>query len=229
MSNKAIPLTVKNTVLICEYINKLGMSPKEFMVTFLSSTHKDVIYRQRISKIGKGARETRSIFKNLARLTTASDTGHALWEGLILEEVRAFPSGAFVSSTSINPDFFGDTYEELRTAQVKSGMKFLHTLIHCKIAHAMKKGTLAEGDDVAVASERLQSPSQDPLPRESKIEGALDEETVLSMDNMVSIKQTATNQADHKLAKVNGILLTSKPCPMFSLLRGFRYPPWCAQ
>lgn len=80
-------MTVKNAILICDYINKLGMTPKEFMVTFLSATTEEILYRQRLCKIGLGARQTRSIVKNLGRLTSASKQGRETWEELILEEV----------------------------------------------------------------------------------------------------------------------------------------------
>ncbi|EGF99383.1 uncharacterized protein MELLADRAFT_112772 [Melampsora larici-populina 98AG31] len=214
--NKEVPKTVKKAVLICDYMTKLDMSPKEFMVTFLSSTHEDILFRQRISKVGKGARETRSIFKNLGRLTVASNKGRDVWETLILDEASqivnaqeitrgTFPQGAFVSSNAITPDFFSDIYDTLRNGQVKSGMKFLHTLIYRKIAHAMKKNDVVQyEEDIAVPVVQLSSQSsvESSLPGNSHVEGALDEETVLSMENMVLIKSTPASIADHKLHKV---------------------------
>ncbi|EGF97095.1 uncharacterized protein MELLADRAFT_70219 [Melampsora larici-populina 98AG31] len=211
--NKATPATVRNTILICDFINQLKMSPKEFMVTFLSSTHEELIYRQRLSKIGMGARQTRSIFRNLARLTSASNKGRDIWENLILDEASrivndqevtrgAFPTGAFVSSSTITPDFFSDGHEAIRTTQIQSGMKFLHALIQRKIAHAMNKKDLAtcEDDEVNVGGPGSLS-DEAPL-GESQIEGAVDEATVLSMENLVAVKSTPSSQAAHKLAKV---------------------------
>lgn len=76
-AGKPMALTESKTILICDYINRLGMSPKEFMVTFLSSSQQEIVYRQRLTKVGMGGRQTRSIFKNLGRLTTSSDIGRA--------------------------------------------------------------------------------------------------------------------------------------------------------
>ncbi|KAH9810542.1 hypothetical protein DFH28DRAFT_1131935 [Melampsora americana] len=167
-ASKPVPLTVRNTVMICDYINRLNMSPKEFMVTFLSSTHEDIIYRQRLSK------------------------GRDIWENLILEEASkivnaqdmprgSFPAGPFVSSNAITPDFFSDSYEKLRNNQVKSGMKFLHTLVYRKVAHSIKKkvSTHMEDDDSYEVDPVLsQSMSQGSVPGKTQIEDALDEATI---------------------------------------------------
>lgn len=81
------PQTVSRTLLICDYINSLGFSPKEFMITFLSSNNPDIDHRRRMMKVGLGMKGTRSIFKNLVNLTKTSNEGREQWEALILDEV----------------------------------------------------------------------------------------------------------------------------------------------
>ncbi|EGG01482.1 uncharacterized protein MELLADRAFT_110975 [Melampsora larici-populina 98AG31] len=214
---KSIPVTVQNTILICDYINNLGMSPKEFMVTFLSSTEEEMVSRRRLSKVGLGGRQTRSIFKNLGRLTTPSNAGRDLWYKLILEEASQivieqevtrgeFPAGGYVSSSAITPDFFSVAAEQRRNELVRSGMHFLHTLIHRKIAHSLpKKSTNPKEDDVDMWPSQP-SPtaalSEERSTGESRIDGAMDEATVMSMENLVYVKTTPRSQAVHRLEKV---------------------------
>ncbi|EGG08451.1 uncharacterized protein MELLADRAFT_61738 [Melampsora larici-populina 98AG31] len=213
--SQEIPVTVQNAILICKYMTKLGVTPKQFMVTFLSSTQEELAVRRRLSKIGKGGRETRSIFKNLGRLTTASHQGRDEWDKLILDEVAccwasaivnqqeitrgAFPMGAFVSSNAITPNFFTESAEKYQNDQVRSGMKFLHTLIYRKTAHAMKKKEVFPYEDVPL------SPEAQMQDGEARVEGALDDDTVLSMENLVHIKATPASQAEHKLSKELGL------------------------
>lgn len=123
-----------------------------------------------------------------------------------------FPAGAYVSSHKITPDFFSDATEEHRNDQVKTGMRFLHTLIYRKIAHGMKKkDDVLEDDDDGTSDAHAGLSSQDPLTKsssgdpftsDSHIEGAEDDPTILAMDNLVFIKPTPANQAEHKLSKV---------------------------
>ncbi|EGF97423.1 uncharacterized protein MELLADRAFT_114352 [Melampsora larici-populina 98AG31] len=189
---KPVPTTVLNAIKICDFINRLGMSPKQFMVTFLCSTEEEIVVRQRLSKIGLGGRETRSIVNNLGRLTKASNAGRIIWDKLILEEASdivieqevtrsAFPAGGYVSSSAVTPDFFSDASDKRRTELVKSGMPFLHNLIHRKIAHAMGKKhvhtPISQGTD-------------NPDPGEAPEEGADEDDVPMSMENLVYVKST---------------------------------------
>lgn len=81
------PQTVHKTVLICEYMNKLDFSPKDFMVTFFSSTVPEIDHRRRMAKAGLGIKASRSIVKNLGKLTRSCEEGKAGWEKIVLDEV----------------------------------------------------------------------------------------------------------------------------------------------
>ncbi|EGF99441.1 uncharacterized protein MELLADRAFT_68596 [Melampsora larici-populina 98AG31] len=212
-----IPKTVACTIDVCDYINKIGFSPKEFMVTFFSSTHEELNSRQRFMKIGLGIKTTRSIVKNLGNLTRTSDVGEEGWEKIILEEASAivnqqevmrgyFPAGAFTSSNRITPDYFGEGAAEHRAKQIQTGMPFLHSLIRSKLSLSMKnkKPTDDKEDEHVEAAHPLQSqastpPGDNPNSGESGIEGALDEDTVLSLENLVFVKPNAASLAGHKI------------------------------
>ncbi|EGG02077.1 uncharacterized protein MELLADRAFT_57220 [Melampsora larici-populina 98AG31] len=84
MASVQTPKTVISTLKICEYMNTLGFTPKEFMITFLSSTNKDIEYRRRLLKAGLGTKGTRSIVKNFGKLTSACDTGKEDWEAITM-------------------------------------------------------------------------------------------------------------------------------------------------
>lgn len=116
-----------------------------------------------------------------------------------------FPAGGYVSSSLITPDFFSDAAEKRRTELVQTGMPFLHSLIHRKIAHSQKKKSTERNDeDQMDLSHTYTSPShsQEEVPRESRSEGPVDDVTVMSMENLVYVKTTPSSQADHRLAKV---------------------------
>ncbi|EGG12170.1 uncharacterized protein MELLADRAFT_102091 [Melampsora larici-populina 98AG31] len=208
----AIPKTVTTTLLICEYINALGFSPKEFMVTFFSSNHADIEHRRRMMKVGLGVKGTRSIIKNIGKVTMSSPEGRADWENIILDEASAivnsqevqrgyFPQGGFASSNRITSDFFGESAEALRSNKIKDGMHFLHTLIHRKLALGMKKKDLEVYDDKDDEPSGLESGlTGSPQPgSEPHIEGAVDKATILSLENLVFVKGTLASLAAHKL------------------------------
>lgn len=123
-----------------------------------------------------------------------------------------FPSGAYVSSNRIDPDYFSESAERHRESQVTEGMPFLHSLIHRKIAHAIQhKATHpqeGEDDDKPEVSAPVTPivASQDPTATDttcnSLVEGTCDEATLLSLDNLVFVKTTSADRAAHKLATV---------------------------
>lgn len=84
-------------------------------------------------------------------------------------------------------------------------MTFLHTLIHRKISYAMNKKDVVRLDDDVISSDQRMSPltSDRTCPGGAGIEGAVDDATVLSMDNLVFVKANPSDLVDHKLAKVS--------------------------
>ncbi|EGF97544.1 uncharacterized protein MELLADRAFT_114250 [Melampsora larici-populina 98AG31] len=213
-----VPMMVQNCSKICELMTKLDSSPKEVMVTFLSSTHPEMVFRKRLMKAGLGAKTTRSIVNNLGKLACSSSQGQNDWEQLASEIVICqeiirghYPSGTYVSSHQITPDFFSEGAERLREEQITSGMSFLHTLIHQKLAAGMKKvDTEAYDNDkggqdaVNVLETKRATPSDRDNPNE--ILGTVDNASMLSLKNLVYFKPTPTEKAAHKLATLEVLL-----------------------
>ncbi|EGG03084.1 uncharacterized protein MELLADRAFT_65820 [Melampsora larici-populina 98AG31] len=78
-------------------------------------------------------------------------------------------------------------------------MKFLHTLVKQKIAHAMKISEPVLYDDVCQSN-----PNKDNIfGGVDQVKGTMNDETVLSLENLVHIKPTPASQAEHKLAKTS--------------------------
>ncbi|EGG08084.1 uncharacterized protein MELLADRAFT_105330 [Melampsora larici-populina 98AG31] len=216
-----LPKTVMTTLKICEFMTSLGFSPKEFMMTFFSSTNKDIDYCRRLMRAGLGTKGTRSIVKNFGKLTSSCAAGQEEWEAIILEQASAivikqelqrgyFPAGSYTSSNRITPDYFSESAETHRADQVRKGMKFLYSLIHCKLAHALKNKSYDPEDDHEEPSNQptMTTPAthQDGLSAESSIEDLPDEATVLSLENLVFVKTTPESLAAHKLDMVPTML-----------------------
>ncbi|EGF99852.1 uncharacterized protein MELLADRAFT_68221 [Melampsora larici-populina 98AG31] len=193
--------TLARTLLVCKYLTKLDLTPKQFMVTFLSNTDKELISRRRLMKTGLAFLQTRSIVRNLGKMSRSCEKGRADWENLILEEEVPrghFPGGAYVSSKRITPDYFSKTAETLRENQVVTGMSFLHSLIWGKLAFSLNKLNLhneVDVDDETVPHDLSQELTESP---DSAID---DEATVMSMENLVYVKASKTDQDTHKITK----------------------------
>ncbi|EGG11248.1 uncharacterized protein MELLADRAFT_102652 [Melampsora larici-populina 98AG31] len=187
-------------------MTKAGMSPKQFMVTFMSSNHPTVVYRRRLMKAGMGVKSSQSIIRNFGKMMSSTDDGQSHWESLILEEASAivnkqegprgfFPNGMYVSSNRINPDFFSESAEAYRENQVRTGMSFLHNLIRLKLG-------LHEQVDDGQVDETLDSTASNPNDPATVHDEAVDEAMVLSMENMICVKPNSTDLAAHKVNRL---------------------------
>ncbi|EGG02925.1 uncharacterized protein MELLADRAFT_109668 [Melampsora larici-populina 98AG31] len=201
-----IPITVDKTVKILHFMTSLDVSPREFMYTFFSSTaeHEEIIYRRRLMKICPGQKHNKSILKNYGNLIKTSPDGQVFWESFILKEASdivnaqevergSYPKGAYVSSSHIPIDFFSESSEAQRTEQIKQGMPFLHSLISQKILTSSSSNAKVLMKDSKVNKENVGKKGETPtcaLPPEN--------EEVLSLANLVDIKSTCAELADHK-------------------------------
>ncbi|EGG09478.1 uncharacterized protein MELLADRAFT_104204 [Melampsora larici-populina 98AG31] len=182
-----------------------------------------LVGRRRLMKIGLAFKQTRSIVRNMGKLSRSCEQGRTDWEKLILEEASEivnaqevprghFPSGAYISSNRITPDYFGQSAESIRETQIKTGMNFLHSLIHGKLAISLNinQPEAEDNDDGGTGPEMLSQQSTEsylqdteaPADRDTNLDRSLDEETVLSMENLVYVKATPADQAVLKLTKL---------------------------
>ncbi|EGG00455.1 uncharacterized protein MELLADRAFT_67826 [Melampsora larici-populina 98AG31] len=138
----------------------------------------------------------------------------------------AFPKGAYVSSNQIPSNFFSESSEARRTEQIKQGMPFLHSLISQKISSALNiKGSKP---DSSVGKKNDNTPRRNSLnPKSPKTpnsavttressnpngpntsDAALnagDDEEVLSLANLVYVKASPSEVAEHKAEVVSVI------------------------
>ncbi|EGG06110.1 uncharacterized protein MELLADRAFT_71997 [Melampsora larici-populina 98AG31] len=54
------------------------------MVTFMSSLDPSLVYRRRLMKVGLAFKQTRSIVRNLGKLSRSCEEGRADWEDLCI-------------------------------------------------------------------------------------------------------------------------------------------------
>ncbi|KAH9808484.1 hypothetical protein DFH28DRAFT_909297, partial [Melampsora americana] len=154
------------------------------------------------------------------KITSSCEHGQADWEEVILAKASTivnrqqvarghFPAGAYVSSNKINPDFFTESAETHRANQVRTGMKFLHRLIHNFIAAGMKSKDTTKYDDEGNTVDLETLCTEAPASTEDlHIEGSIDEAAVLSLENLVYVKPTPEHHANHKLATVRHLLVS---------------------
>ncbi|EGG02752.1 uncharacterized protein MELLADRAFT_66033 [Melampsora larici-populina 98AG31] len=222
-------LTLSHTLEILAHMSKLDFSPRDFMYTFFSSNHAECIYRCRLMKNGSGEKQNKSILKNYGNLIKSSEVGLQFWETFILNEASAivngqdvvrgaYPKGAYVSSNQIPSDFFSESSEARRTEKIKDGMPFLHSLISQKISMSLKhKASKPDSPFVKPNDNSSRRTSINPKtpktpesavtrrnslnPTEPSVKGD-EEDEVLSLANLVYVKSTPSEVADHKAQEV---------------------------
>ncbi|EGG05398.1 uncharacterized protein MELLADRAFT_64214 [Melampsora larici-populina 98AG31] len=215
--SRPLPNTVNRTILVLRYMAELDIAPKQFMVTFMSSMEPEIKYCRRLMRTGLGIEQTRSIINNFGKHTKSCEEGRAAWEELILDQASDivnhqglprghFPTGAYVSSNRITADFFSESSETLREEQVKKGMSFLYSLIHQKVQTDLNHPPEGEQDDEADEDNSFtdcaSNTAMASVDGSPTVDGDLDEDTVMSMENLVFVKPLDKDQARHKLAKV---------------------------
>jgi hypothetical protein len=72
---------------ICELIEKLNLTPKEFIVAFLEQDHDNVSFRRRYWGTKTGWESTARVVLAIKNIAHSHMEGRGLWEELILSEV----------------------------------------------------------------------------------------------------------------------------------------------
>ncbi|EGG01848.1 uncharacterized protein MELLADRAFT_110677 [Melampsora larici-populina 98AG31] len=196
---------------VCNYIQKVGLSPKKFIHGFITLNQSDLIYRRRLMRAGVGERETVEILEGFGDMLRGSPEGSDIWMDFILEQasaivnaqnapVGAYPQGLYVSSNSISEDFFTQHAEERRENIVKGSMPFLHKLILRKLQSSLELTETTDEDfdhnvDQDITSTAPASTNGNP----DSISDVADEATILSLDNLVYVSKRGAGLKDHKL------------------------------
>ncbi|KAH9824765.1 hypothetical protein DFH28DRAFT_1016103, partial [Melampsora americana] len=134
------------TLLICEYINSLGMNPKSFVQNLLDSNLPAIVSKRQFWGTETGWESTRKLIMSIKRRAYDNDkkTGTQNWSNFVLKEAHEIvnreepprghsPKGNFYSTDRITYDFFKTTSEDAREKFVVESMPFLYALIYQKI------------------------------------------------------------------------------------------------
>ncbi|KAH9808174.1 hypothetical protein DFH28DRAFT_1196946 [Melampsora americana] len=134
------------TLLICEYINSLGMNPKSFVQNLLDSNLPAIVSKRQFWGTETGWESTQKLIMSIKRRAYDNDkkTGTQNWSDFVLNEAHEIvnreepprghsPKGNFYSTDRITYDFFKTTSEDAREKIVVESMPFLYALIYQKI------------------------------------------------------------------------------------------------
>ncbi|KAH9810016.1 hypothetical protein DFH28DRAFT_1111233 [Melampsora americana] len=113
------------TLLICEYINSLGMNPKSFVQNLLDSNLPAIVSKRQFWGTETGWEPTRKLIMSIKRRAYDNDkkTGTQNWSNFVLKEAHEIvnreepprghsPKGNFYSTDWITYNFFKTTSED---------------------------------------------------------------------------------------------------------------------
>ncbi|EGG03475.1 uncharacterized protein MELLADRAFT_109330 [Melampsora larici-populina 98AG31] len=194
-----VPSTVARTILVLKYLAELDLSPKQFMVTFMSSSEPVIKYRRRLMKTGRGFEQTRSIITNFGKHSKSCEEGRAAWESLILDEVSSAIGAPFQwGEIKIHRSLFIilQASEIVNEQELARG----HFPLGAYVKLALNQTHLDDvEDDLSQEGPPLHPDSN--TSSQATDAGDAEEATVLSMENLVFVKPSAKDLAAHKLAK----------------------------
>ncbi|EGG00266.1 uncharacterized protein MELLADRAFT_112030 [Melampsora larici-populina 98AG31] len=190
-------------VKICDHIHDLGLTPKKFILGFLTSNNPELVYRRRLIRAGVGWSGTVDILEGFRNVLMGSPEGAARWKEFILDEASSFVN---IKNIRAGPYPQGaQEAEEHRERQVKNSMSFLHELIQRKLRVSLDIPDVAAEDSEPVDDDDSQDfPSEEPpsnatLSESQLLENPSDEAAILSLDNLVYILKRAAGLREHKL------------------------------
>jgi len=85
------PADTVKTLSICQALQAVNMTPKEFLVHFLTSENSELAYRRRFWTTATGGGSTLSLVQCIRDRFLASSDGQARWNDFIRDEVSARP------------------------------------------------------------------------------------------------------------------------------------------
>ncbi|KAA1108512.1 hypothetical protein PGT21_014781 [Puccinia graminis f. sp. tritici] len=125
---------------ICALMEKLNLTPKEFVVAFLERKHDNVAFRRRYWGTETGWDSTRRLIAAIKAQACSHMEGRGLWEELILSESMEIamlqkpksglaPAGADHNSSTLSESFFSMDELATRNEALVNRMPFLYKLL----------------------------------------------------------------------------------------------------
>ncbi|KAA1102285.1 hypothetical protein PGTUg99_020910 [Puccinia graminis f. sp. tritici] len=146
---------------ICMELQKMKMTPKEFITAFLQSNDPKIAYRRRYWRTETGLKGTMEVVQAIKMVTTSTTLGTHSWKEFISNEASCnymaveillqesppsgyHPNGSFYSSQEVEPSFF--THEaalEREKLLSEEHMPFLYSILK----RTMNNGNRIEDDN----------------------------------------------------------------------------------
>ncbi|KAA1064350.1 hypothetical protein PGTUg99_018278 [Puccinia graminis f. sp. tritici] len=117
------------TISICRALQELNMTPKEFIVHFLTSDNADLASRRRYWSTETGGPSTIALVRHIRDRFLATSKGGSRWTDFIREEAistlvrttayqASSATGTFQSSQDVHPEFFSEGAKARRHHQM---------------------------------------------------------------------------------------------------------------
>ncbi|KAA1075907.1 hypothetical protein PGTUg99_027181 [Puccinia graminis f. sp. tritici] len=156
------PSELKKIVHISDELCRLNLTPKEFIVGFLTREHPQLVYRRRSWATQWGWTSTMNLVESIRNLFLNTQAGSDRWTEFIQAEVRSirilraqspprgyYPGGSFQSAVTVIPGFFSDKAMDERKARLTThDTPFLYNILI---------GTLARPGDASFTPEEMEA------------------------------------------------------------------------
>ncbi|KAH9821005.1 hypothetical protein DFH28DRAFT_1190502 [Melampsora americana] len=136
----------RNANLVYEFMNQINISPKDFIIEFLTSSKNHMPERRKYWASDRGWLSTKHVLETMRDLLTSTQAGKSNWKDWVFLEASKIvnqenplpgvaPKGCYYNSNLIEPSFFDEESELIRESKIIGGMPFLHGLIKSKLEH----------------------------------------------------------------------------------------------
>ncbi|KAH9808576.1 hypothetical protein DFH28DRAFT_908510 [Melampsora americana] len=136
----------RNANLVYEFMNQINISPKDFIIEFLTSSKNQMPERRKYWASDRGWLSTKHVLETMRDLLTSTQAGKSNWKDWVFLEASKIvnqenplpgvaPKGCYYNSNLIEPSFFDEESELIRESKIIGGMPFLHGLIKSKLEH----------------------------------------------------------------------------------------------
>ncbi|OAV90386.1 hypothetical protein PTTG_11981 [Puccinia triticina 1-1 BBBD Race 1] len=129
---------------ICEVMNSLGLTPKQFLLAFVQQDETSIVSRRRLWS-DDGWDSTRTLLEAIGRMICGQEPGENNWSNFILgqaqnilkvDKKREKSRGLYYNSKKIRADFFSQENRAKRDKQMTTEEHpFLYRLLKSKIMH----------------------------------------------------------------------------------------------
>ncbi|EFP90554.1 uncharacterized protein PGTG_16580 [Puccinia graminis f. sp. tritici CRL 75-36-700-3] len=187
---KELKTQASKVVYVCDVMNLLGMTPKQFFLAFVEQTDVQLTSRRWLWA-DNAWDSTRILLEAIGTMICSRKPGETNWHEFILSQAKLIlkvdkkrenPRGLYFNSTEITSDFFSEENQVLRDKQMMDEEQpFLYKLLKSKILHQsdFKDNNLHDSDSETEDNNDIND-HQDTLDEDSRLKAKIDRAHVIS-------------------------------------------------